>query len=221
MWVLDYKESWVPKNWCFWTVVLAKTLESPLDCKEIPPVHPKGNQSWIFIGRTEAEAETPILWQLDAKNWLTGKDPDAGDDWRQEDKGTTENEILEGITDSVDMSLSQLRELVKDREAWCAAVHGVARSWTRLSDWTELLPRHTDTSQFKHFFPLINDGSHIKNSVSSRICPVLFAIKMQQCSKRSSLKYFSCKYKICIIQFSFCGSFGFYKNSTAYKIISF
>ena len=81
MWELDYKESWVLKNWCFWTVVL-KTLESPLDCKEIQPVHPKGNQSWIFIGRTDAEAETPILWPQDAKNWLIGKDPDTGKDWR-------------------------------------------------------------------------------------------------------------------------------------------
>ena len=93
MWELDYKESWVPKNWCFWTVVLEKTLESPLDCKEIQPVHPKGNQSWIFIGRTDAAAETPILWPPDAKNWLIGKDPDAGKDWRWEEKGMTEDEM--------------------------------------------------------------------------------------------------------------------------------
>ena len=94
MWKLDYKESWVPKNWCFWTVVLEKTLKSPLDCKEIQPVHPKGNQPWIFIGRTNAKAETLILWPPDAKNWLTGKDPDAGKDWRQEEKGTTEDEMV-------------------------------------------------------------------------------------------------------------------------------
>ena len=93
MWELDYKESWVPKNWCFWTVVLEKTLESPLDCKEIKAVNPKGNQSWIFNGRTDAEAEAPILWPPDAKNWLIGKDPDAGKDWRQE-KGTTEDEMV-------------------------------------------------------------------------------------------------------------------------------
>ena len=86
---LDYKESWAPKNWCFWTVVLEKTLESPLDCKEIQPVNPKGNQSWIFTGRTDSEAEAPILWPPDAKNWLVGKDPDAGKDWKQEKKGTT------------------------------------------------------------------------------------------------------------------------------------
>ena len=94
MWELDYKESWVPKNWCFWTVVLEKSLESPLDCKEIQPVHPKGNQSWIFIRRTDAEAETPILWLPDAKNWLIGKDPDAGKDWSQEEKGTTGDEMI-------------------------------------------------------------------------------------------------------------------------------
>ena len=94
VWELDYKESWVPKNWCFWTVVLEKTLESPLDCKEIQPVHPKGNRSWIFIGRTDAEAETPILWPPDVKNWLTGKAPDAGKVWRKEEKGMTEAEMV-------------------------------------------------------------------------------------------------------------------------------
>ena len=94
MWELDYNESWVPKNWCFWTLVLEKTLESPLDSKEIQPVHPKGNQYWIFIGRTDAEAaETPVLWPPDAKNWLIGKDPDAGKDWRREEKGMTEDEM--------------------------------------------------------------------------------------------------------------------------------
>ena len=93
MWELDHKASWAPKNWCFSTVVLEKTLESPLDCKEIQPHHPKGNQSWVFIGRTDAEAETPILWPPDAKNWLIGKDPEAGKDWRREEKGTTEGEM--------------------------------------------------------------------------------------------------------------------------------
>ena len=94
MWELDYKESWAPKNWCFWTLVLEKTLESPLDCKQSQPVHPKGNQSWIFIERTDAEAETPILWLPHMKNWLTGKDPDAGKDWRWEEKGTTEDRMI-------------------------------------------------------------------------------------------------------------------------------
>ena len=94
MWELDYKESWAPKNWCFWTVVLEMTLESPLDCKEIQPAHPKGNQSWIFIGRTDAEAETPILWPPDAKNWLIRKDPDGGKDWKWEEKGMTKDETV-------------------------------------------------------------------------------------------------------------------------------
>ena len=94
MWELDHKESWEWKNWCFWTVVLEKTLESPLDCKEIQPVHPKGNQSWVYIGRTDAEEETPILWPLNVKNWLIRKDPDAGEDWGQEKKGMTEDEMV-------------------------------------------------------------------------------------------------------------------------------
>ena len=119
-------------------MVLENTLESPLVCKEIQPVDPKGNQSWIFIGRTDVEAETPILCPPDAKNWLTGKDPDAGQDWRQEEKGVTEARMVEGITESMDMSLSEPWTLVKDSEAWCTAVHGVAKSQTWLSDWTEL-----------------------------------------------------------------------------------
>ena len=94
MWELGYKESWAPKNWCFWTVVLEKTLESPLDCKEIQPVNPKGNKSWIFIGRTNDKAEAPVLCPPDAKSWLTGKDPEAGKDWGQEEKGMTEDEIV-------------------------------------------------------------------------------------------------------------------------------
>ena len=94
MWELNYKENWLPKNWCFWTVVLEKTLESPLDCKEIQPVYPKGDQSWVFIGRTDAEAEAPILWPPDAKSWLIGKDHDAEKDWKWEEKGKTEDEMV-------------------------------------------------------------------------------------------------------------------------------
>ena len=94
MWELDYKECWAQKNWCFWTVVLEKTLESPLDCKEIQPVHPRGDRSWVFIGRTDVEVETPILWPLDVKSWLIGIDSDAWKDWGQEEKGITEDETV-------------------------------------------------------------------------------------------------------------------------------
>ena len=130
MWELDYKENWVLNNWCFWTVVLEKTLEIPLDCKEIKPVHPKGNQPWIVFGRTDAEAEASILWPPDGKNWLIGKDPDAGKDWRQEEKGTTEDDMVgcHDMVGSMDMSLSKLWEIVKDRKAWCAPVYGVVKS---------------------------------------------------------------------------------------------
>ena len=133
------KKGWAPKNWCFWTVVLEKTLESTLDSKEIKPVNPKGNQPWIFIGRTDAEAEFPVLWPRDMKSRLTGKDPYVGKYWGQEQKEATEDEMvgwLNEITDSIDMSLSKLQEMVKGREAWHAAVHGVTKSWRQLSDWT-------------------------------------------------------------------------------------
>ena len=138
MWELDHEEGWALKKWRFWTVVLEKTLESPLDCKEIQPVHPKGNQSWMFIGRTDVEAETPILWPSDEKNWLIGKDPDAGKDWGQEEKGTTEDEMagwhhrfnghgFESVLGVVDGHASLV----------CCSLWG-RKSQTQLSNWTEL-----------------------------------------------------------------------------------
>ena len=145
---VEKKESWVLKNWCFWTVVLKKTLESPLDCKEIQPVYPKGNQSWIFIGRTDTEAETPIPCPYDVKNRLIWKDPDAGKDWRQE-KGTTEDEMF-GWHHRLDgHEFEQAPEMVKDREAWHAAAHGVTRhDWVTELNWTELSPDISPWSLF-------------------------------------------------------------------------
>ena len=140
MWELDYKESWAPKIWCFWTVVLAKTLESPLDCKEIQPVNPKGNQSWIFIGRTDVEAETPILWPPDVKNWLIWKDLDAGKDWRWKEKRTIEDEMVGQHHWLSGHEFDYTWKLVMDREAQCAAFHEVTEFDTSEQlNWTELI----------------------------------------------------------------------------------
>ena len=138
MWELHHKESWVPKNWCLWPVVLEKILESPFNSKEIQPVNPKGNHSWIFTGRPDAEAAALILWRPDAKNWVMWKAPDAGKDWRQEEKGTTEDEMVRWRHWTW-----WTWEWASSRSwwwagKWCDVVHGVEKCWTELSEWTEL-----------------------------------------------------------------------------------
>ena len=134
MWELHHKDAWALKSWHFWNAVLEKTLESPLDSKEIKPVNPKGNQSWIFIERTEAEA--PILWPPDAKSQLIGKDPDSGKDWKQEKKVMTEDKMVGWHYRLNRHEFEKTPEMVKDREGWCAAVHRVTKNQTGLSDWT-------------------------------------------------------------------------------------
>ena len=157
MWELDYKESWVPKKWCFWPVVLEKTLESPLDCKEIQSVHSKGDQPWVFFRRNDAKAETPVLWPPHAKSWLTGKDCDAGRDWARKRRGQRGWDGWMASPTQWMLTLSELQEFVMDRKAWHAAIHGVAKSQTRLSDWTDWL-----TDSYIFFFTISSITDYYK-----------------------------------------------------------
>ena len=141
MWELDHKESWASKDWCFWTVVLEKTLESPSDCKEIKPVNPKGNQSWIFVERTDAETETPILWPPDVKNWLIGKDPDAGKDWRWEEKGKTEDEMVGWYHRLNGHEFEQVPEVDDGQESLACCIPWGCKESDMIErlNWTELI----------------------------------------------------------------------------------
>ena len=163
MWELDCEESWVLKNWCFWTVVLEKTLESPLDCKEIQPVHPKGDQSWVFIGGTEAEAETPILWLPHAKSWLIGKDPDAGRDWGQKEKGTTEDEMA-GWHHRLDGHELEWAPRVGDGQGGlaCCDSWGCKESdTTEWLNWTELICIYVYIDLYIHIYIHIGLYVHV------------------------------------------------------------
>ena len=159
-WELDHKEGWLSNNWCFQNVVLEKTLETPLNCKEIKPVNPKGNQSWIFIGRTDAE--TPILWPPDVKNWLIGTDPDAGKGWRQVEKGMTEDEMVGWHHQFNGHEFEQALGIGEYREGWLAAVHGLSKSWTWLSNWTT-----TTITKSKRLWGILVFSTYLESEIKS------------------------------------------------------
>ena len=177
MWELKHKDGWALKNWWFRTLVLEKTLESPMDCKEIKPVNPKGNQSWIFIGRTDAEAETPILWPPVEKSWLNGKDLDAGKDWRLKKKMVAEDKMVVYHHQFMDMNFGKLQEIVRDRKAWHAAVHGVTKGQIWMSNWTSTTEKFTDQWKFLfsfHMLKLYTINADKKSLASRRTVPVRF-----------------------------------------------
>ena len=167
MWELDYKESRALKNWCFWNVVLEKTLERPEDCKEIQPVHAKGNQSWIFTGRTDAEAETPLLGSPDVKNWVIGKDPDAGKGWRQEETGMTDDEMVGCHLQFNGHDFDQALGVGEYREGWLAAVHGLSKSRTWLSNWTT-----TTITNSKTLWGILVFSTYLESEIKSILVKV-------------------------------------------------
>ena len=238
MWELDHKESWVPKSWCFWTMVLEKTLESPLNCKEIKPVYPMGNQSWIFIGRTDAGAKTPILWPPDEKNWLLGKDPNAGKDWRQE-KGTTEDEMVgwhqfnghefeqvPGVGDGQGglvcyspwsrKESDRTEQLTWTEFIWKCICRGkIAGSWVHQTEWKQRRCRWIADAQ-GHFWKRYKDNTVPPLSLQVRMLRPYIWTNLQQSPALLRavwvLEARSCDYSLILCQEPWMSSFRPYQN---------